>query len=285
MNRRNFIFKTSGAAAGLLTLPYMLKSCSIVPSTLSEVGIITNTINAPLKKDWKATLETLSSWGYKYLEHGQAYGDSPSGFKEFMKSIGMKSLAGGTTLAELLPERSLMKQINNCHELDKKYLVCYWPWLKSLDDIVFEDIEIITASLNRLGKKCKEEGLKFAFHNHDKEFTEINNSIIYDFILQNTDPEHVVMEADMYWMVKGGADPVEYFTKYPGRFEIIHMKDMNNETEKDFACVGSGVIDFQRIVDNADTAGIKYLIVEHDHPVNHMECAKSSIDHILSLNL
>lgn len=91
------------------------------------------------------------------------------------------------------------------------------------------------------------------------------------------------LETDTYWITKGRADPVEYFNKYPGRFPILHMKDMNNAEEKDFACVGLGIIDFQKIIDNSKVAGAKYLIVEHDHPKEHLKCVKTSIDHLLSL--
>lgn len=284
MKRREFLLRSASISAGILAMPSLLKSCTGL-SPLAEVGIITNTVKVPIEKDWKTTLESLASYGYKYLEHGSTFGASVPEFLEFMKSIGMKSIAGGTSMAAMQKEEDLMNIINDCHELGKKYLVCYWPWMTSFDEVVRKDLDFVIAEFDRIGTRCREEGLRFAFHNHDKEFQEKEGVKIYDYFLENTDPEKLCMEADVYWMTKGGADPVEYFKKYPGRFELIHMKDMAAGPEKDFACVGSGIIDFQRIVDHSEPAGIKHLIVEHDNPEHHMECAKSSIEHILSLNL
>jgi sugar phosphate isomerase/epimerase len=107
--------------------------------------------------------------------------------------------------------------------------------------------------------------------------------VIYDYFLQNTDPLLVSMELDIYWIYKGGGDPLYYFDTYPGRFELLHMKDMKDDVEESFACVGSGKIDFQAIIDKAGIAGVKHLIVEHDHPEKPMECARSSYEHIMSL--
>ena len=284
MNRRKFLLKSGVFGAGILSIPPLLKSCSGSPS-LSDIGIITNTVKVPMESDWKGTLETLVSYGYKYLEHGGTFGAELSVFKDHMKSIGMKSLAGGTSLSGFQKEESLKKIIQQCKDLEKKYLVCYWPWMNAFEDAGIKDLDFALAEFERIGKRCREEGLKFAFHNHDKEFNILDGVHIYEYFLENTDPELVCMQADMYWMFKGGADPVDYFQRYPGRFELIHMKDMKDDTDRDFACVGSGVIDFQRIIDHSEVAGMKHLIVEHDNPENHLDCAKSSIDHILSLNL
>jgi sugar phosphate isomerase/epimerase len=95
--------------------------------------------------------------------------------------------------------------------------------------------------LEGAGKACKSAGIQFAYHNHDFEKTV--DFIPYDFILQNTSADLVKMESDLYWFAKAGQDPVEYFNKYPGRFPLCHVKDMEAGT-KIFTEVGNGNIDF-----------------------------------------
>ncbi len=137
---------------------------------------------------------------------------------------------------------------------------------------------------HRIGEHCKKKGLRFAFHNHHHEFQVLDDQVIYEYVLENTDPELITMEVDLYWAHKGGADIRQYFEKYPGRFEIVHVKDSYDSPDLDsFACVGSGIIDFPELFSYRDIGGFKYLVVEHDHPENEKECARSSIDHLKSL--
>ena len=108
---------------------------------------------------------------------------------------------------------------------------------------------------NYIGTLCNAEGLRFGYHNHSHEFHKIDGQVIYDFMIENTDPALVFFEMDVYWAVIGRAAPVEYFAKYPGRFELLHIKDR--------AEVGqSGMIGFDAIFNNASLAGLKHYIVE-----------------------
>ena len=109
---------------------------------------------------------------------------------------------------------------------------------------------------NAIGEKCKAKGIRFGYHNHDRELsTKIDGQTVYDFMLANTDPSKVIFEMDLYWAVVGGANPVEYFNKYPGRFELWHIKDKKE--------VGaSGMMDFKSYWTNAAKAGMQYGIVE-----------------------
>jgi sugar phosphate isomerase/epimerase len=108
---------------------------------------------------------------------------------------------------------------------------------------------------NALGKLCKQKGIIFGFHNHADEFEKIEGETIYDFLLKNTNPEYVHFQMDLYWIKKGGADPISYFNKYPNRFFSWHIKD-----EKELG--KSGEMDFGNIFKYAKKAGIKYNIAE-----------------------
>ncbi|HYW97304.1 MAG TPA: sugar phosphate isomerase/epimerase, partial [Bacteroidales bacterium] len=272
MKRRHFIKRSAAGAAGLSLMPGIISACSETANPLRQLGIITNTIAAPLKDDWAKTLREVGDIGYKYLEHGGIFGDDKQHFESVMAEAGLESLAGGASIAQMQGD-DLKKLIDRALSLKKKYVVCYWPWMHSGEHIVMDDLKYAVDHFHLIGERCNDVGLRFATHNHDKEFRKVDDTVIYDYFLEYTDPALVTMELDIYWITKGGGDPLYYFDKYPGRFELLHMKDMNDDDDETFACVGSGKIDFQAILDKSRIAGVKHLIVEHDHPEHPMECA------------
>ena len=117
---------------------------------------------------------------------------------------------------------------------------------------------------NKSAEVCKAGGLQFGYHNHDFEFVELEGQMPFDLILKETDPKLVQIELDLYWISFAGKDPVELFKQHPGRFPMWHVKDMEKTPERAFAEVGTGSIDFQRIFNAAETAGVKHYFVEQD---------------------
>jgi sugar phosphate isomerase/epimerase len=141
-----------------------------------------------------------------------------------------------------------------------------------------EEVMQTAERLNEVGKKIKEAGFRFAWHNHDKEFVDIEGRTAFDILMQNTDPELVAVQLDWYWVAKGEADPVELFNKYPGRFELAHVKDMNNNRDRGITCVGQGILDFDEIFAHAQTGGVKHFIVENERAIQGLACARVSYD-------
>lgn len=276
-NRRDFIKKASIASAGLMTTNMMNYQSTLKNDKLDRVGIILNTVGNEMKEDYKGTLRKLAEMGYRYVEGGVA-GDSASAYRKFLDSIGLKMIATGGSMSGLQDE--LDKYLKTAEDLKVKYLVTYWPWLSSAENLTKDEVMQTAERLNKVGKKIKEAGFTFAWHNHDKEFRDINGQFAFDMILQNTDPENVTVEMDWYWVVKGGQNPVDYFKKYPGRFELAHVKDMNNNRDGGITCVGNGIMDFKEIFDQAERGGVKYFIVENERAVKGMKCAQESFDHI-----
>ncbi|KKN45954.1 hypothetical protein LCGC14_0677740 [marine sediment metagenome] len=117
--------------------------------------------------------------------------------------------------------------------------------------------------LNTLGEKADAAGLKLLYHNHDFEFKKDEDGIVpIDYLLENSDPKYVNFQMDLYWVKKAGAEPVAYFEKYPGRFKIWHVKDMDDQGR--FAPVGEGSIDFKEILAQKEASGMEYYMVEQD---------------------
>jgi sugar phosphate isomerase/epimerase len=133
-----------------------------------------------------------------------------------------------------------------------------------------DDLEGLAEILTTLGKKCREAGLEMLYHNHNFEFEENEQGIVpIEYLLENLGPEIVNFQIDLYWTVKAGADPVAYFKKYPNRWKIWHVKDMDDQGR--FAPVGTGSIDFARILEHKKKAGMEYYIVEQDQTFDGME--------------
>jgi len=140
----------------------------------------------------------------------------------------------------------------------------------------YEDIAILKdycKYFNVIGEKCKAKGIKFGYHNHDREFSTIlEDQPVFDIMLTYTDPSLVTFQIDLYWAVVGGANPVDYFNEYPGRFELWHIKDK--------AEVGaSGMMDFKSIWENAAKSGMQYGIVEvEEYNYDQFTSCKLSLD-------
>jgi len=141
-----------------------------------------------------------------------------------------------------------------------------------------ESIKKTCEYFNAIGEKCNTKGIRFGYHNHNHEFTKISDGdeLVYDFMVKNTDPKKVMFEMDVYWVTKGGQKPVEYFNKYPKRFELLHIKD-----EKEVGA--SGEIDFKSIYENKAKAGTKFAIVEvEQYSFEPLVSVQKSIDFLNS---
>jgi sugar phosphate isomerase/epimerase len=283
MNRRDFLHSTLAGTAGASFLPGFLPGCMSVHDPLHDFGIITIGLQQMLREDYRGTLTRMAEMGYKYLEFGGTWGEEPVALKHFMDDIGLVPLAGGAGLADM-QGGDLRAIIDESLALGKRYLVCYWPWMDDGNNPTWDKVKFAADELQRIGEHCRKNDLRLAFHNHHQEFQLLDEQVIYEYILENTDPELVTMEVDLYWAHKGGADIKQYFAKYPDRFELVHVKDSYDSPDlESFACVGSGIIDFQALFSFREIAGFKHLIVEHDRPENEEECARSSIDYLKSL--
>ncbi len=281
-SRRDFIKKSLAGTAGMsLSLLFSNELQANSNEKLTGIGLITNTVKNELKENWKKTFRKIADTGYNYLEGGSNFGKSTEKFLKFINKIGLRYVAGGTSMHPLSEDTG--EYIKSAREMNREYIVCYWPWLDSAENLTREQSLKAAESLNKIGKKCKENGLGFAWHNHDKEFRDINGEMAFDIIMDNTDPEYVTCEMDIYWVKKGNQDPVHYFKKYPGRFHLLHVKDMDNTEERGIACVGNGIIDFKRIFAHAKTAGTKYFIVENEKAQDGITCMTDSYHYLSNL--
>ncbi len=277
-NRRQFITTLGLASAGLASgVPaWALEKRA---DRLDKIGFISGIVDNFLKEDWKGTLEKLSKQGYTEMETGNFLGSSLVEYKAVCKSLGIDVFAGGSSMADML--KNPEKQIAEALEMGKKCWVCYWPWLSDAKNITADEAKTAAGNLNKLGEAAEKGGIKFCWHNHNWEFEKTTSEgLPFDILMKNTDSKIVKMELDIYWVRKGGGDPLECLKKYPGRYEILHVKDMDATPEKSFACPGAGIIDFRPVFREAWDQGVRHYIVERDNEQNGIECLRGSAEYL-----
>lgn len=272
ITRRTFIRTTAFASFSAMLTPNLLKAATMN----KDIGLQLYTLRDSISRDLPGTLANISAIGYTWLEaagysEGKFYGLQPREFKKMVDDLGMQMISSHATFE---PEQQ--QQAIDAHaRLGVKYLV--YPMLPVTKKVTKDHFSRAASRLNEIGEACRLSGLKFGYHNHDFEFVKIEETTGFDLLLTLTDPKLVCFEADLYWMVYAGADPVNYFQKYPGRFELWHVKDMEDNPEKDFAPVGTGTIDYKRIFGQKQQAGMAYFFVEQDDcKIDPLESVKIS---------
>ena len=285
MKRRGFI-RTMGLATVSAVAFREIHATEVALEKLPGIGLIpSNTGGEWFKNDPKAALKKIAEWGYKELEFGGDFGLglSSAEVKKYLKDLGIKPLIGSTSMGAMNNPEQLKSDIKKSLELGQEFIACYWPWTDDGQNKMLADWKKVAENLNKGGSICNKEGIKLIYHNHDIEFKITEGQIPFDTLMKELDSKLVSIELDLYWITKGGQSAVEFIKKYPGRYPVYHVKDMN-PADKDFACVGSGNIDFAEIFRLNKTAGVKHFIVEHDKPENPEECVASSAKYLLNLN-
>ena len=238
-------------------------------------------------KDARATLEKVAQAGYVNVEsagynNGKFYNLSPADFKSLLDEMKLTPISAhqGTVTFE-----NIDQQIADLKTAGFKYFVVPVPpmGLFGFDNVnkrmtMKGGAKNLAEILDKLGEKCSAAGLQLLYHNHDFEFVKDAEGVVtIDYLLEHCNPKYVNFQMDLYWVTKAGADPVAYFNRYPGRFKIWHVKDMDDQGR--FAPVGNGKIDFKRILDNKKLAGMQYYFVEQDACFNETALEAIVISH------
>lgn len=242
-------------------------------------GATLYTVRDQMDQDPEATLKGIADIGYEYIEatgyqDGKFYKWTPEEFRKYLEELDLQPVSThqGTVTLE-----NADQMIADVKAAGFKYFVIPVPPMghfkydaESQTMNMSEDLEMLAGVLNTLGQKCTEAGLELLYHNHDFEFKPNSQGIVpIDYFLENCDPEHVNFQLDLFWITKAGADPLAYFEKYPGRFKMWHVKDMDEQGR--FAPVGMGSIDFENILEHKSQSGMEYYIVEQDRTFDGMQ--------------
>ncbi len=236
------------------------------------------TLREVAEKDFRVILKKVSQIGYTGVEFAGYGGMEAKDLKNSLEELNLKP-AGSHVSIELLMN-DLKNVIDYNLEIGNQFIVYPGQKYTTKDDFLS-----FAKVLNEIGKKCHDEGLKLCYHNHAHEFKKFDGVYGLDLLFENTDPELVDFEIDTYWVTYAGADPISYVTKFGKRASLLHLKDMER-VGKDFAEVGTGIMDIRGIISAAKLAGTKWLIVEQDKcKRDPFESIKISFDNLKKMNV
>jgi sugar phosphate isomerase/epimerase len=286
MERRQFL-KSLGIGASTVSTIHLFATEKKVKS----LGLQLFSVREFIAKDLEGTLEKVASLGYKELEiygyNGTFFGKTTNEFKTILKNTGIKVTSSHHAAGIGFKSKGSLtngwdKAVEDLNHIGAKYMVC--PYLFPQEQ-TNETYALLPDLLSKSGEVTKSAGIQFAYHNHDFEFKKYNDStLIFDHILTNTSADLVKIELDLYWIIKAGYDPIKYLEKYPKRFPLWHVKDME-AGNKDITEVGHGTIDFDKIFAARKIAGLEHWFVEQDVTKGNMfESIKSSHDYLSKKN-
>ena len=218
-----------------------------------DIGLQLYSLRADIKKDYAGTIKAAADMGYTAVEaagykDGKFYGKTPEEFKKDVEAAGMKLT--GSHAGRMLSKKEVQtgdfsesmkwwKEAIAAHKAAGiKYLVM--PYARFSSEA---ELKAYAKYFNQIGKLCKDAGLRFGYHNHAHEFNKVGKYVVMDYLIQNTDPNLVSYEMDVYWVGRGGRSPVEMFKQYPDRFMLLHIKDLKELGQ-------SGMVGFDAIFNN-----------------------------------
>jgi len=271
--RREFLKQTGALTLGSV----LLSSFEIQGKKTWNPGIQLYTVRKEMLEDATGTLKKLAALGIKQIESagsekGYYYGLKPEEMKSICSDLGMTLRSGHVHLDD-----KWQQTMEDAVKSGQEYLIC--SSMPSSGQTV-DNYKKVSDKFNKAGEACKQLNIKFGYHNHDYEFGQENGKILYDVLIEHTDSTIVCMEMDLGWVVASGKDPFDYFNKYPGRFPLWHLKDMDL-VKKHSTEFGKGGLNIKKLLDNQELSGLKYFFIEQEeYTSSPMESMKYNMDYL-----
>jgi len=289
LNRRAFL-GTSAATLMASEIAWALPA----EHRLKAVGVQLYTVRGAMQSDFDGTLARVAKIGYQEVEFAGYFGHSA---KDISALLGKNGLTSPSCHVDYnVVEKKWAEQIEVSHTIGHRFIVC--PWIEEKQRVEADGYKRAAELFQKAGEQSLKAGIQFAYHNHTFEFQPsqaLGGKLPYDVLLA-TDPKYVKMELDLCWISVAGKDPVEYFNKYPGRFPLVHVKDMKQLPEgaegptsspdremPNMTDVGGGIIDWKRIFSHSEKAGIQHYFVEHDYPADAFASIAKSYAYLSTL--
>lgn len=292
-SRRTFVKSGAMVALGAAILP---RSAFAASAQKGMVGIQLYSVRDDMMKDPVGSLTQLAKMGYVYVEHAnyvdkKFYGFLAPEFRKTLDGLGLKMISGHTVMGKQHWDEtkkdfsdSWKKTVEDAAVLGQKWVIS--PYMDDSMRKTYDDFKKYMDVFNKSGELCKKSGMKFGYHNHDFEFSQkLNGEKIFDIIMKSIDPNLVALQLDMGNLYNGGAVALDVMNQYPGRFEIVHVKDeiaAKEGTEKYISTIlGEGIVNTQKVVELATTkGGTKCYIIEQESygDKTPMYCAKADLE-------
>lgn len=240
------------------------------------IGMHLYTMRGPLATDYPGSLRRLAEIGYRTVGVSGRFGRSAAAIRSFADDAGLR----------IVLEHVGYDKIANGWETAMAEVAAMggrWAAIPSLPGSLRSPAGYrqAAAEFNAAGEIARQYGIGLLYHNHDFDFAVMDGQVLWEILADETDPELVGFELDLYWCVRGKQHPVRYFHEYPGRFPALHVKDM--APNLGFADVGLGVLNFPAFFQPERIAGIRQWLVEHDSPADPWVTAQNSYNYLASV--
>ncbi|MFA6084997.1 sugar phosphate isomerase/epimerase family protein [Mucilaginibacter sp.] len=255
--RRNFLKTWGTLAASAVLVPELLKADS---KKGKKIGLQLYSVRKDMLADAAGTLKQLAKIGYNEIESaksqkGNYYGLTPKEIKSITGDLGISLVSGHVQI-----DNDWQKSVDQAAEAGQSYLICS---VLPTNGQTVANYQRSAEVFQKAAEDCKKAGITFGYHNHEYEFEKEGEQTLYDVLLDHTDPNLVKMELDLGWVIATGADPQYYFNKYPGRFPLWHLKDMDLKLKQSTE-FGKGGVNIKELLGSAKKSGLKHFFVEQE---------------------
>lgn len=257
-------------------------------------GVQLYTVRGEMEQDFRGTLERIAAMGYREVEFAGYFDRPPQAIRSLLAEL--KLTAPSAHVGDVLLGPEAQRTIDDAVAVGHRYLV--YPWVPESAWRDLDGWHRRAEAFNRAGELCRKAGLQFCYHNHHFEFATVNGTRPYDLLLAECDAALVQMELDLFWAAAARQDPLALLRAHPGRFPMVHLKQLKalplltggdvlsmkmDDAHTRMADVGPGVIDFRRLLADPATRGIQHFFVEHDQPKAPMASIEASLRYVRGL--
>lgn len=246
---------------------------------IDQIGVQLYTLRELTAQDMLGTLRKVADIGYRTVELA-GYGNSePQAIRRTLDEVGMRAISAHVPLDRVLHETDQV--LAELQTLGCAIVVV--PFVTEQYRGSVAHVQSLAESLNQVGQRLHENGVRLAYHNHQFEFATLDGSTMWQTLVAATDPALVDFELDVFWAVVGGFDPVDLLERYGTRLRLLHLKDRPSEGDRPDAPVGEGSLPWERVLAAARAANTQWYIVEQDHPRDPLNDVASSFRYLQSL--
>ena len=246
---------------------------------LQPLGLQLYTVRSVMGDKVEQTLERVAAIGYREVEFVGYFGHSPTEIREMLVRTGLR--APSTHIAPTFETDAWARILDDANEAGHEYVV-----VASIPEHMRADLDAwrrTAETMTGAGERARAAGLQYAYHNHAVEFAEMGGRVPFDVFCEESDPDLVQIQLDLFWIIDGGGDPVAVFNRWPGRIPMVHVKDRTAGGE--MVDVGAGVIDWAGLFQHVDHAGMKHFFVEHDRPDGVFRSIEASYQYLSGLDI
>jgi sugar phosphate isomerase/epimerase len=278
INRRDALRHLAAAAA----LPLVSGAREQRMRRIDRIGLAVYTVRAPAARDFERTLATVAEIGYRnldmYIYEGRR---APKDTRTVLDRVGLTCSSARVATPALY--RGWDRSLDAAATLGARWItLANVPWEERT---TWRDWQELFEVFGRVGEQARRRGLRFCYHNHEFELQPIEGRIPLDLMLSSVSADDLRLQMDVYWMTKGGRDPVKEIARLGSRVASLHLKDMDATPAAGITTVGRGRLDFGAILRSAAAAGVDDYFVEEDNPSDPMAAARQAFAHLEGLRL